>query len=373
MNISPRFSAQRDPITGVRVVQVTSGKAANHHLYPSGPTATSDGRFVVHVSHESGAPNFCCSEIPTGELWRLTYRRDINPFSGALTRDDMAVLFSAGEGLWAVTLPDGTETLMASFAGSRVMDVGISPDGRFAVVTLRSGGLGRIVEVDLASCGCRDILVREGVAARARYSPLGDRILYAGGAGERVRVVNRDGTGDRLFYSQPAGEWVLNEAWLDSNTAIFVKFHDGLYEVGPPGGPRALFKGPVWHAAARGDGKLVVCDSSSPDIGLVLMSADGTRWRTLCYPRSTNRGFRWGDHLPTGDETMEASLLAGEAPVNDGKESEYGPEWTHPHPSFSPEGTSIYFTSDVSGVSQVYLADIPAEWLGSMTGPAAPI
>jgi oligogalacturonide lyase len=366
MIFSHKLSAQRDPITGVRVIQVTSGKAANHHLYPSGSTCTSDGRFVAHVSHESGSPNFCCTEIGTGELWRLTYRRDINPFSGVLTRDDMAVLFTAGEGLWAVTMPDGTETLMASFAGSRVMDAAVSPDGRFAAVTLRAGGRGRIVEVDLASCGCRDVLVRDGVVSRARYSPLGDRILYSGGAGGGIRVVNRDGTADRLFYAQPAGEWVINGAWLDSNTALFVKFHDGLYAVGALGQAQALFKGPVWHPAVRSDAKLVVCDSHSPDIGLVVMSADGTKWRTLCYPRSSNRGLRWGDHLPTGDETMEPSLLAGEAPVMDGKETEYGPEWTHPHPSFSPDGTSVFYTSDVTGDPQVYLAEIPPEWLGTL-------
>jgi len=366
MIFSPNLSAQRDPITRVRVVQVTSGKAANHHLYPSGSTCTSDGRFVAHVSYEKGFPNFCCTEIASGELWRLTFRRDINPFSGALTRDDMAVLFTAGESLWAVTMPDGTETLMASFAGSRAMDAAVSPDGRFAIVTLRSGGRGRIVEVDLASCACRDILVRDWVVSRARYSPLGDRILYAGGAGERVRVVNRDGTGDRLFYPQPAGEWVLNEAWLDVNTALFVKFHDGLYAIGATGGAQALFKGPVWHVATRADGKLIVCDSHSPDIGLIIMSADGKKWRTLCYPRSTNRGSRWGDPLPGGDETMEASLLAGEAHLLDGKESEYGPEWTHPHPSFSPDGTSVFYTSDVTGEPQVYLAEIPPEWAGSL-------
>jgi len=352
-------------------VQITSGKAANHHLHQSGATCTSDGRFVVHVAHESGSPNICCTEISSGELWRLTYRRDINPFSGVLTRDDMAVLFTAGESLWAVTMPDGTETLMASFAGSRVMDVGTSPDSRYAAVTLRSGGRGRIVEVDLASCECRDILVRDGVASRARYSPLGDRILYAGGAGDRVRVVNRDGTGDRPFYPQPAGEWVLNEAWLDANTAIFVKFHDGLYSIGAIDGAQTLFKGPVWHPAVRADGKLVVCDTHSPDIGLVLMSSDGKKWRTFCYPRSTNRGSRWGDHLPTGDETMEVSLLAGEATLSGGMESEYGPEWTHPRPSFSPDGQGIFYTSDVTGQSQVYLAEIPAEWLGFLASKGA--
>ena len=369
MLLSPDFPAQRDPITGVRVVQLTPGKSVHHHLFPGGSTCTSDGRFVAFVSHETGAPNYCCIETSTGETWRLTYRRDINPFSGAITRDDMAVLFSAGEGLWAVTMPDGTETLMASFAGSRLSDVAVSPDGRSAVLSLRAGGRGRIVEIDLVSCACRDILIRDGVVSRARYSPSGLRILYSGGPTERVRVVNRDGTGDRLFYPQTAGEWVTNEAWLDADSVVFTKFHDGLYAVQDSGMARALFKGPVWHASAGMDGRLIVCDSHSPDIGLVVMSADGVKWRTLCYPRSTNRGFRWPDHLPTGEETMEASLVSGGVSIPEGRETEYGPEWTHPHPLFTPDGASVIFTSDVGGESQVYVAMIPEEWLGSLRAP----
>ena len=37
----------------------------------------------------------------------------------------------------------------------------------------------------------------------------------------------------------------------------------------------------------------------------------------------------------------------------------YGPQWTHPHPSFSPDETAVVYTSDVSGHSQVYVAVIP--------------
>ena len=36
----------------------------------------------------------------------------------------------------------------------------------------------------------------------------------------------------------------------------------------------------------------------------------------------------------------------------------YGPQWTHPHPSFSPDETKVVFASDRSGHPQVYVVEI---------------
>ena len=36
----------------------------------------------------------------------------------------------------------------------------------------------------------------------------------------------------------------------------------------------------------------------------------------------------------------------------------YGPQWTHPHPSFSNDEKRIAFASDRTGTTQVYVAEI---------------
>jgi Tol biopolymer transport system component len=36
----------------------------------------------------------------------------------------------------------------------------------------------------------------------------------------------------------------------------------------------------------------------------------------------------------------------------------YGPQWTHPHPSFSPDEKLAAYTSDVSGHPQVYVVEL---------------
>ena len=42
-------------------------------------------------------------------------------------------------------------------------------------------------------------------------------------------------------------------------------------------------------------------------------------------------------------------------------ETAYGPQWSHPHPSFSPDGQRVAFTSDMTGRPQVYVVDVPGE------------
>ena len=39
----------------------------------------------------------------------------------------------------------------------------------------------------------------------------------------------------------------------------------------------------------------------------------------------------------------------------------YGPQCTHPHPSWSRSEKQIVFTSDRTGVPRVYVAEIPNE------------
>jgi len=71
---------------------------------------------------------------------------------------------------------------------------------------------------------------------------------------------------------------------------------------------------------------------------------------------------RWWvcDEFGTGDlfigsmRTHKYALLAHSG-------SSFGsPQYTHPHPAFSPDGTKVLYNSDMTGVPQVYVAEVPA-------------
>ena len=58
----------------------------------------------------------------------------------------------------------------------------------------------------------------------------------------------------------------------------------------------------------------------------------------LCSPHASCMGEHW----------------AGAFPYDHGPIKVYAPQHTHPHPRFSPDGKRIVFTSDDSGIAQVY-------------------
>jgi oligogalacturonide lyase len=40
-------------------------------------------------------------------------------------------------------------------------------------------------------------------------------------------------------------------------------------------------------------------------------------------------------------------------------DSVYGPQWSHPHPSWSSDENKVAFASDRTGTAQVYLVEVP--------------
>lgn len=88
-----------------------------------------------------------------------------------------------------------------------------------------------------------------------------------------------------------------------------------------------------------------MCDTTCPDIGLQLIDPDTGAHDTLCYPGSSNGGAQWAETIPADDDKTTPET--------------YGPQWSHPHPSFSPDGKRVIYTSDRTGTSQIYVADVP--------------
>ncbi len=359
----------RDPVTGADLTRLTGAQAYQHHLHAAGPTLTPDGGWLVFVSWETGSPNLCARQIGGADTRRLTYRPDLRPLSPAITRDGLAVIYAAGDSLQAATLADGEETELAAFAGGTPGDPGLTPDGRAAIVPVSTGTRQRLVEVDLYTRAVRVLHEEESRAAPARAlcSPDGSRILLEGGPGEMPRLLPRDGSASPAdLLPETEGEWIAHPAWVGTGALTVVKFHDGLYVVEPGGSARCVFKGPIWHAASDATGALLACDTHVPDIGLLLVSPATGKWKVLCHPRAGNKGARWFEPLPA-DAPPDPSLHPRPGAKPDDRESAWGPVWTHPRPSFAPDGKSVLFTTDASGWPQVMSARIPDGWRDDLT------
>ena len=93
----------------------------------------------------------------------------------------------------------------------------------------------------------------------------------------------------------------------------------------------------------------MVADTNFPDIGLQLFDPrDGVgEPMTLCYPEATSIGEHWNGPFPYAKGPVQV----------------HSEQHTHPHPSFSPDGKLVVYTSDCTGHSQVYEVETPERFL----------
>src|SRR5262249_4051746 len=118
----------------------------------------------------------------------------------------------------------------------------------------------------------------------------------------------------------------------------------------------------AWHIRSDRAGQRVLCDTVHPDRGLQLVNAASGERRTLCCPQSSCQGSQWhkdryalaADWQAAASAERRQSLSWMEMKTD----TVYGPQWTHPHPSFSPSERWVVYCSDVTETPQVYAVEV---------------
>ena len=77
---------------------------------------------------------------------------------------------------------------------------------------------------------------------------------------------------------------------------------------------------------------------------------------------ATNAGTQWrksGYALAEDFAAARSANISGNLSwMETATDTVYGPQWTHPHPSFSHDESKIAFASDRTGYTQVYVAQL---------------
>lgn len=193
-----------------------------------------------------------------------------------------------------------------------------------------------------------------------------DWIEFAGDPAPRMHRVDRDGTGLECLYQHSNDEFVVHETFLGSTG-------DLAFVVWPFAPKRmdwssrritTIAEFNAWHITPNRAGTAVLCDTTHPDIGIQIVDVATGRRRTVCYPRSSNGGSQWKKSRYALAEDWAAAAQNKEKQatlswMEMAADTVYGPQWTHPHPSFSPDERMVIYASDVSGHTQVYVAERP--------------
>ena len=354
-----------DALTGAKVRQVTGHPSIHHHPFYYLPAYDDAMTRLFFVSHRTGRPEIWCEVQATGELQQLTDQGDIGEWSVHPSHDGRHVYFTAGRGAWRVGTATGEAEQLADFGalagrepgmvGAAMGTTALSHDDRYWAVPFKVGPLSRLIVIDTHTGGASDILGCDTIG-HPEFHPSDNTLLrYAGPYHSRIWVIRRDGSGNRLAYDRkPIGrlgqfEWIVHETWNPARPReiITANWPRGCIGIDiDTGATRPVCSFNAWHPGINRQGTLMCADTTFPDIGLQLFDPlDGVGApRILCFPEATNEGKHWNtDHCPYDDEDYKQ-----------GKWKVYSPQHTHPHPSFSPDGTRVVFTSDRTGHSQVY-------------------
>ena len=329
-----------DPATGVRMLQLTSYPVLSHTLYYHCPSITPDSKTLVFMTYDGhgryATPDAWRVNLDGTDLRPVTNRQGLTGF--VLSLDGKTVYAQQGGTLVAADMEgegrehreighlDGVEfgaTLLGSVTG----------DGRWYVSSalMRDGATALLRYATDGSSA--NVLLTAEYLSHVQVDQSGEgRILFIApqdAAGHSLWIADMDGGNRRtLKLRHSTGHFV----WFGRTGRVLSTVNEPFGSVVEMAegddAPRLIAKGGhFWHAAGTTDGNWVVSDTNWPDIGLILVNAQTGLWAPLCHAGA----------------------------------SEGHPQWSHPHPMFSPDGRCVVFNSDRTGIGQVYAAEVPED------------
>ncbi len=359
-------SSYLDEASGARVHQMTSHPSINHPSYFLHSSFTPDQRALVFTSYRGGDAQLFEVAFPDGEIRQLTGGEPIHPFSPAIAASGQSVFFVRGGEIWEIDRASLSERRVASVDG-QLGECSLSADGAWFTAAGRVRQQWGIVVGETSGDSAAFIPFPRTVI-HPQFSPVDTEwIEFAADPAPRMFRMRRDGSGLECLYEHDNDEFVVHETFLGSTgDLVFTVWPRALKRMNwQTRRVSTIAEFNAWHISPNRAGTKVLCDTNHPDLGLQLIDVASGKHRTICLSQSSSQGSQWRRSRYALAEDWEAARSAAEKGkalswMEMATDSVYGPQWTHPHPSFSPDETMVAFASDRSGHTQVYVAEIPA-------------
>jgi hypothetical protein len=365
-SLSPsEHSSYIDESTGARVHQLTSHPSINHPSYFLHSSFTPDQRALLFTSYRTGQAQLFEAAFPDGDIRQLTAGEPIHPFSPVIAPSGGSIFFTRGGSVWEIDRVTLGERLVAAFDG-QLGECSLSADGAWFTAACRLRHQWGIV-AGKTSGNTAEFIPFPRTVIHPQFSPVDPEwIEFAADPAPRMFRMRRDGGRVDCLYDHGNDEFVVHETFLGSTG-------DLVFTVWPKALKRmdwqtrritTIAEFNAWHISPNRAGTKVLCDTNHPDVGLQLVAVATGQRRAICLSKSSSQGSQWLRSRYALAEDWEAAKSAAEKGkalswMEMATDSVYGPQWTHPHPSFSPDETMVAFASDRSGHTQVYVAEIP--------------
>jgi len=361
------YSLHRDRVTGAHVHQLTSHPSTNHATYFLQSSFTPDGLTMVFISNRTGDWQlFAVTGFPGGDIVQLTDGEPIHPFSPAFHPAGDRVFFVRGSGIWWLRLDTLAEGCVIDFGGGSMGECSFDASGEWLVAAVKKDGQSGLA-AGRADGTNWQVIPFPRTVIHPQFHPLEPEwIEFAGDPAPRMHRVWRDGTDLECLHLHDNNEFVVHETFLGQTGQL-------VYTVWPRAlrmmdwktrEHRTIAEFNAWHITPNRAGTAVLCDTNHPDEGIFIVDvATGAR-QLVCVSEATNGGSQWRTSRYALAEDFAAAQSAAKSGralswMEVGTDTVYGPQWTHPHPSYSRDERSVVFTSDRTGHAHVYVAEIP--------------
>lgn len=334
-----------DPVTKVRVHELTRGTNTADNLYFHFSNFTADNRYVLLVSDRGGSTQLYRSDVESGRLVQLTDDPSLSARSACPDPSDpRRVYLLQGPKVVALDVENFGLRTVGEIPGPSVggfQSPTVSNDGKWlATGKQRDAQNWEVGLMSTATGDYRPVVTQGFRIGHVQISPTDPWIFYVwetgGYAPQRTWLVNFDGGANRPFYARTAStnwfttlkEWVTHEAWVrDTGEMTMINDKVGVMLVAKDGQARLVREGNYWHAAARPDGRFLVLDDS--------------------------QGRLWLCETETGNVRLLASGLRQTVKV-------------HAHPSFDRQGDFVQFHTGRTRetVALIDLRELPPQGWG---------
>jgi oligogalacturonide lyase len=359
----PEHSTHRDDVTGVLIHQMTEHPPINHPTYFLQSSFTSDGRTLIFTSYRSGQAQLFEAGFPEGEIRQLTDGAPIHPFSPAIHPDGERIFFVRGGEVWVIERTSLKENRVAEFAGAQLGECSPGAGGEWITAAIKQGPA-RGMAAGKSDGTDWNIIPFPRTVIHPQFHPTDPEwIEFAGDPAPRMHRVRRNGSGLECLYDHDNDEFIVHETFLGmTGDLVYALWPKALCRMNWQTKERSIIaEFNAWHLTPNRAGTRVLCDTNHPDEGLFLVDVlNGTR-RRLCLSESSNQGTQWRKSRYALAEDFEAARSGAMGTLSwmeTAADSVYGPQWTHPHPSFSPDEKYVAFASDRTGHTQVYVAEV---------------
>jgi hypothetical protein len=339
--------------------QVTSGPHLNHPTYFLQSSFFPGDREMFFTSYRTGEAQLFELSLGSGETRRLTHGAAIHPYSAALHPDGETLVVTRGGELWAVARNKPEERRIFAFEGAQLGECSVGRDGAWLTAAFKRGRQNGLAAGRFDGSGWHVIPFPRTVI-HPQFHPLEPEwIEFSGDPAPRMHRVRRDGSGMECLYEHGNDEFLVHETFLGATgDLVFTVWPRALCRMDwTTRQIRRITEYNAWHIAPDREGRRILCDTNHPDEGLqIIDAATGVR-RHLCDSLSSNQGSQWrkSRYALAEDFQHARETLSWMESADD---TVYGPQHTHPHPSWSNGEGIVTFASDRTGVTQVYVCAI---------------